>query len=343
MKHYFYLVLIVLFLFSFQSVLAQSEDDILLEQIKAKEVEIKKLEAEEETHKQALFTNQSQAKTLKTQLSQIETQIKRLDLDLSITKAKLSKTESNIKLHSSEIRKKEAEIKSRQLAMAESVRFLARLENQNIISTLLKNRKLSDFFNWTEYIVNYESGLYNNFKALSQDKVELENLLNEDKDLREDLNSLKRGIIVKDGLVQNQKEEKNLLLSETKNQEKEYQKIISQLQIKQAEIQKEIFGLEEKLRGEVTGIPPSRPGALTWPLLGRITQGYGATSVTGFYNATYKFHNGIDIAAYYGAPIIASLDGIVAASGSNGSYAYGNWLAIRHNNGLTTLYAHLSF
>ena len=96
------------------------------------------------------------------------------------------------------------------------------------------------------------------------------------------------------------------------------------------------------MRGEVTGIPPSQPGALTWPLLGRITQGYGATSITGFYNAAYKFHNGIDIAAYYGAPITASLDGVIAASGSNGSYAYGNWIAIRHNNGLTTLYAHLS-
>ena len=32
----------------------------------------------------------------------------------------------------------------------------------------------------------------------------------------------------------------------------------------------------------------------------------------------------------------------MTASGDNGRYAYGEWLAIRHNNGLTTLYTHLS-
>jgi murein DD-endopeptidase MepM/ murein hydrolase activator NlpD len=118
--------------------------------------------------------------------------------------------------------------------------------------------------------------------------------------------------------------------------------MISQAQIKQSEIQSEIFGLEDKLRGQVGGVPPPRPGALAWPLLGRITQGYGSTSITGFYTDAYKFHNGIDLTAYYSAPIRAALDGVVTASGDNGKYAYGKWLAVRHDNGLTTLYAHLS-
>jgi len=32
----------------------------------------------------------------------------------------------------------------------------------------------------------------------------------------------------------------------------------------------------------------------------------------------------------------------VAATGNDGRYAYGRWVAVRHPNGLTTLYAHLS-
>ena len=337
------LLIFIFFVLPLGHLYAQTdENDILREQIKSKEEEIKKLETEEAAYRQALWQKQSQSNTLKNQIAQIEAQTRRLRVDLNIAKAKISKTDSNIKLHLSEITKKEMEIKNRQLAMVASIKFLARLENQSFTAVILKNNKLSDFLSWTRYFIGFENGLYNNLKVLAQNKIELENLLSEEKNLKKDLNALKNDMITKDLLIQNQKREKDTLLFKTKNQEKEYQKIISQLQMKQAEIQKEIFELEDKLRGEITDIPPPRPGALAWPLLGRITQGYGQTSITGFYNDVYKFHNGIDVAAYYGAFIRASLDGIVAASGDNGSYAYGDWIAIRHNNGLITLYSHLS-
>lgn len=342
MKYRFFIFLIVISLFFGTNVSAISENDTLLEQISAKEEEIKKLEAEETLYRQAVVVNQSQAKTLQGQISQVNAQIKRLSADLQVTKAKISKTESNIGLRTSLINKKEIEIKNRQLTMAESVRFLARLENQSIITVMLRNDKLSDFLNWTRYLIGLESSLYANYKALAKSKTEFKNLLTEDKKLKNDLTGLKKEIIIKDSLVQNQKKEKNQLLLETKNQEKEYQKIISRLESQQSEIQKSIFELEDRLRGDTLNVPPPRVGILSWPVQGKITQKYGPTSITGFINHAYKFHNGIDIAAYYGAPVLSVLDGTVAASGNNGNYAYGNWLAIRHNNGLTTLYAHLS-
>ena len=80
---------------------------------------------------------------------------------------------------------------------------------------------------------------------------------------------LKASLIVKNNLVQKQKQEKDKLLAETKNKETEYQKMISQVQIKQSEIQSEIFELEDKLRGQVGGVPPPRPGSFSlasyWP------------------------------------------------------------------------------
>ncbi len=340
MKYCFFIILI--FLFFIKSASADSGNDILLEAIRVKEEEIKKLEAEEATYKQALLKTQSQSKTLKNQISLIESQINQLTISLKITKAKISKTESDIKLHSREIKEKEKEIQNRKLAMGESMKFLARFENQGFVAMILKSDKLSDVLNSNQYLIDLESGLYNNFKILARDKAELENLVSEEKNLKKDLNDFKGELIIKNNLVQKQKKEKDKLLIETKNKETGYQKMISQVQIKQSEIQSEIFELENKLRGQVGGVPPPRPGALAWPLLGRITQGYGPTSITGFYNDAYKFHNGIDIAVYYGAPIRAALDGVVAASGDNGKYAYGEWLAVRHSNGLTTLYTHLS-
>lgn len=342
MKYRFLLILIICFLLLPQVISAKSDSDVLLEQIRTKEAEIKKLEADLSKYKSALLVTQEQTKTLKNQIALIEAQISKLRVDLKITQAKISKTESNIRLYSGKIKEKEIKIKERQMAISQSFRFLAQADNRGFLIMLLGSKKLSDFLSQNQYIITLEGGLYENFKVLAQDKNELEKLLVSQKELRGDLNDLKKELQSKNSLVVNQRQEKNELLRETKNQEIEYQKMISKIQIRQAEIQKEIFELEDKLRGEVGGVPRPRPGALAWPLTGRLTQEYGPTSVTGFYNDTYKFHNGIDIAFEYGAPIRASLDGTVIASGDNGRYAYGKWLAIRHDNGLTTLYAHFS-
>jgi hypothetical protein len=54
-------------------------------------------------------------------------------------------------------------------------------------------------------------------------------------------------------------------------------------------------------------------------------------------------HNGIDLAASVGVPILASADGdviIARFGGWNGGY--GNYVVIRHSNGSQTLYAHMS-
>ncbi len=343
MKWRFIIIFIILFLFIGRISFAQSNDDVvLLEQIKSKEVEIKKLETELNKYKDALSKTKSQANTLKGQISLIESQINKLKADLKITRAKIFKTEANIKLYFQKINEKEQKIKERQAAMARSFRFLAYADNRGFLATILQSEKLSIFLNQSEYLANVANGLYNDYKILAEDKLELTNLLSGQSKLKEDLTDFKNELQSKSRLVESQKQEKNTLLKETKNQEVEYQKIISQIQIKQAQIQKEILELENKLRGEITGVPPARPGELSWPLLGRLTQGYGPTSVTGFYNDAYKFHNGIDTTLEYGAPIRASLDGTVVASGDNGRYAYGKWLAIHHNNGLTTLYAHFS-
>ncbi len=321
---------------------AQSGNDILLEQIKEKETEIAKLETEAQKFRDSLAQTQTQKKTLSNQLQIIQGQINQLQSELKVTKAKISKTELNIKSFVSQISKKQEEINFRQKGMAQSLRALAYLDNENFVLTLLNNNNFSDFLSQAQYVSNLQGSLYSDFKLLTEARKNFENLKGAEEQKNAELSDLKKSLTVQNQLVQNQKQDKSQLLAQTKNQEIIYQKQISDIQKKQAEIQQEISSLEDKLRGEVSGVPKARPGALTWPLIGRITQGYGPTSITGFYNDAYKFHNGIDIAAYYGAPIRAVLDGVVAASGNNGSYAYGYWLAVRHNNGLTTLYAHLS-
>jgi len=77
--------------------------------------------------------------------------------------------------------------------------------------------------------------------------------------------------------------------------------------------------------------PEPRP-VLAWPLKGVL---YGRFGV----RAGVR-HDGIDIAAPEGSPILAAADGTVLFVGEQSGY--GNVVILRHDNGLVTVYAHAS-
>lgn len=90
---------------------------------------------------------------------------------------------------------------------------------------------------------------------------------------------------------------------------------------------------------------PGAPGVLfadapqtvpsIWPTQGTVSSPYGLR-----FGGT-EFHQGIDIAAETGTPIVATADGVVTSAGWNGS-GYGNMVDIDHGDGITTRYGHAS-
>lgn len=92
-----------------------------------------------------------------------------------------------------------------------------------------------------------------------------------------------------------------------------------------------------------TKIPPEQYssseagyGKFIWPM----EVGKSHISEYTVWDGGYYGHYGIDIVAYYGAPIYAGASGTVILSGWN--YGYGNCVIIDHGNGLQTLYGHCS-
>ena len=73
-----------------------------------------------------------------------------------------------------------------------------------------------------------------------------------------------------------------------------------------------------------------------WPTQGAITSPFGYR--VGPYNGA-EHHDGIDIGAPGGTPVVAVLPGMVTFAGWNGGY--GNQVTIDHGGGLSTFYAHL--
>lgn len=84
--------------------------------------------------------------------------------------------------------------------------------------------------------------------------------------------------------------------------------------------------------------PCPRQPALQAPVSGALTSGYGwrENPVTG----QEDFHAGVDIACAAGTPVGACLEGQVADTGWN--EARGNYLVLRHGDGVQTLYQHMS-
>ncbi|UCG38865.1 MAG: peptidoglycan DD-metalloendopeptidase family protein [bacterium] len=79
---------------------------------------------------------------------------------------------------------------------------------------------------------------------------------------------------------------------------------------------------------------PSRERiAVIWPLRGRATSGYGPRG--------RRDHQGIDLAAPTGTEVMAAAGGRVVYSG-NGMKGYGKVIVIKHENELSSVYAHNS-
>lgn len=80
-------------------------------------------------------------------------------------------------------------------------------------------------------------------------------------------------------------------------------------------------------------------GKYVWPCPGysRVSSGYG-NRVCPFHGR--EFHDGIDLAAASGTPILAFGPGTVTMSGWNGGY--GNYISIDHGGGLMSFYGHCS-
>src|SRR5699024_8191581 len=83
-----------------------------------------------------------------------------------------------------------------------------------------------------------------------------------------------------------------------------------------------------------TKVIPSRgTGELIWPADGGYISSYVGTRWG-------RMHKGIDIARPNSRTIMAADNGVVIEAGYSGGY--GNKIVINHNNGMKTVYAHLS-
>jgi murein DD-endopeptidase MepM/ murein hydrolase activator NlpD len=77
---------------------------------------------------------------------------------------------------------------------------------------------------------------------------------------------------------------------------------------------------------------------LVWPVRGWVTSPFGKR--TSPFSGIRTFHEGLDIAAQTGTPVVAPADGVVIKAGF--STGYGNMVEISHGYGIRTVFGHNS-
>lgn len=126
-------------------------------------------------------------------------------------------------------------------------------------------------------------------------------------------------------------QEKRSLLADVQSTKAKAQQVLRQLEADSARIR-------SLLSGASSGVAVRGGGQLVWPASGPVTSGYGYRTHPIF--GDRRLHTGIDIAAPYGAPVVAADSGVVSYAGVMSGY--GNVVVVDHGGGLATVYAHLS-
>jgi len=327
--------------------------DDLQNEINQKQSQIQEMERQIAQYQAMIKDTKNQGTTLKSEISRMETQIKKLEIEVRLTQTKISEASLKIKGLASDITTQNVELEKQKNNVSQILREINEYDQNSPIELILSNVNFSDFLSQAQYAANLQEGVQQKLTSIKKIKAELEKQKTESEAQKTNLESLKKQLNGKTSVLDNQKDEKADLLTTTKNQERQYQSTLTTLQKQRDQIENEIFVAEQKLRLAINqNSITAGKGALMWPL-DKVsqTQGYGCI-VSAFARKSYPacnegrgnggFHNGLDLDGDTGDPVRAVRDGTVAGVSNLGKYSYGRWVAITHNNGLTTLYGHLS-
>jgi len=327
----------------------------LQNQIDAKKQLLDQLSAEEARYNEELLKTQAAKKTLNNELTLIKSELNNINFKIKVTQTQIDKLILEIEQLKLESQSTQEDIGFQKEVLAQNLRNLYEQdrENANTLVVFLKNEKLSDAMLEAENTVNFGKSIEDNVNQLQALKDQLNTQKTDSENKKKELETAKNMLASQKTIATNIQKEKSDLLVKTKNQEKNYQNLLSDVNKQQEEVAAEIDRLEESLKSQIDPnlLPAQQSGVLLWPITnGVVTQNFGVSSFSKYLysKGVYKSpsHNGIDIRASIGTPVLAADDGKVVAVGNQDKYcyraAYGKFIVISHNNYLTTLYAHLS-
>lgn len=271
---------------------------------------------------------------------------------LSELDVKIAEKELEIVQIEQELKEAEANEKDQYAAMEQRIKFMYERGNSAYISLILDAENFSEMLNKAEYIEeisNYDRDMLKQYQETKEAVIFLKEQLEKEEEL---LQEAQEEVTQKEGEMSDliEQKEKQIQNYETdiNNKEKaikEYEAEIAAQNATIAALEAQIAKAERELAdvsGNDVGETPVYYGGgpFCWPAPSytRISDDYGNRIHPTL--GVPQFHNGVDMAAPNGSPILAAASGTVVAATYNSSM--GNYIMINHGNGLYTIYMHAS-
>lgn len=347
------LMLVAFMVVSVSPVISRADEISKLEQsIKDKQAAINKAQNERKELQSGLTNVEKVISNLQTTKKNLATYVTQLDATLADVQTRIVDLKDKITIKEAEIVQINADLDeaiatedAQYEAMKKRIRFMYESGDSSVLELIFGSRSFADFLNKADYVEQ--------LSAYDRRKLE------EYTAIREYVEVCKLQLEAEEQLLQEtkrdvEKEEASLqtLIDEKEREINAYEKDISDqeavLAIYEEEIRAqnaEIEALEAAVAADRAALEEAKRrrydgGKFAWPAPSytRISDDYGYRIHPIL--KVKQFHNGVDMAAPGGSPILAAYDGeVVAASYSS---SMGNYVMIDHGDELYTIYMHAS-
>lgn len=312
---------------------------------------INELEAKSKKLESEISGLQGQINAQEKLKSAIEQKIAVVQQQINLCNSEISKINSTIAANNAEIEKKNQEIEADKLSFKKRLRAIYMSNYDSNVKVLLGAENFSDFLQLSQLTASVSA----------RDKLLIEQLVDAikvlEKKQEENNKLLEEQVEIKKVIAEKQ--------AELEKESNEIQSVINRIDADQSKLESDNAAIEKQIKDYQSALASQASagntsfvydgGSFLWPVPSsqRITAGYQSN------DSVHKGrHNGIDIGASNGAPIIAVSDGVVVKSnnfcthnyGKSGSCGcgggYGNYVTINHGtkDGKTYVvtYGHMS-
>jgi murein DD-endopeptidase MepM/ murein hydrolase activator NlpD len=364
MKYLIFLLLLLLSIPSFAD--AQSLNEVK-SKIEEHNDKIKQIEEEIERYEKELREVAQEKNTL-------QGAIKSLDVTRTTTESRIKSTQNKIDAALLELKKLEYEIfdaeqviQIHKATLAQSIRNRHDADEVSFVERMVLIDSMTDMWELVDQRQAVEEALTKNISSLISTKNLLGEKIESVDTTKDKLSTQKVELSTQKKALDVARTEKQVLLSQTQSEEAQYQALIATKKAEQKAFESELNSLEDALAQIIdpSRLPTVGAGVLSWPFsatymancsklqkaLGNsvcVTQYFGNTPFATKNPQVYSGagHSGVDFSAPVGTPLVSVLSGVVTDTGNTdairGCYSFGKWVVVKHANGVSSLYAHLS-
>ena len=303
---------------------------------------------------------QSQIDSLGTQASSLSSTLKSLDLTQKQLAAKIEVTQNQIAAKNLDISQLGGQIDDKEDSIADDDRIITQslltidqTDDSSLIEIALSSNSIAGSIQELDQLAQVQKSLVDRIASLRSDKADLEDSKTRSESDRADLTGLASQLTAQQAIVQSTSKEQSDLLKQTNQSEASYKALLATKQAQYNAMQQEILDYDAQLKLIVS--PSSISSDCSRRALSGLSPRSASRSTSAIRTSRQPIRRSTAATATTAStsqprsasPVMAALSGEVVGVAQHRQLPglllnSAKWIMIKHANGLSTLYAHLS-